>query len=140
MAYAVTSLLESPASSDRNDGQAENHDPNLGNNATASSSAANSGEKPRGHASVTDVHQRLYDNFWVAYDSLDMKRNNTHLLRRGIQLAKDMQEAIVRVGNDLIEKREVKLHKNFRYLIMENAYLKETQLFQYPLALQKIRF
>ena len=89
-------------------------------------------------SSISDVHQRLYDNFWVAYDSLDMKRNNTHLLKRGIQMAKDMQEAIVRVGNDLIEKREVKVHKNFRYLILENAFLKDTSLFQYPLALQKL--
>ena len=74
----------------------------------------------------------------MAYDSLDLNQNNMHLLRRGINFAKDMQQAIVRVGNGLIEKKEIKPAPHFRYCILENSYLRDTQLFQYPLALIKL--
>lgn len=87
---------------------------------------------------VADVHDCLFDNFWVAYDALDLKQNNMNLLMNGIELAKEMQEAIVRVGNSMIEKKEVKTSQNFRYAILENTYLKDTQLFLYPLALVKL--
>ena len=56
---------------------------------------------------VSDVHECLFDNFWIAYDALDLKQNNMNLLTKGIDLAKEMQEAIVRVGNGMIEKKEV---------------------------------
>jgi len=49
-----------------------------------------------------------------------------------------MQEAIVRVGNGLIEKKEVKTSQTFRYVFLENTYLKESTLFHYPLALVKL--
>ena len=57
---------------------------------------------------------------------------------RGIELAKEMQMAIVRVGTGLIERKEVKMHNDFRYTIVDDSYLKDIQLFQYPLALQKL--
>ena len=133
MAYAVTSLLESPSAGNIGEGNSENTDPNI---STASSGVA--GFKQNPSASVSDVHQKLYDNFKDAYESLDLKRQGVNLLRKGIQMAKEMQEAIVRVGNDLIEKKVVKSHTNFRYVILENSYLKDTKLFQYPLALQKL--
>ena len=60
------------------------------------------------------------------------------ILKKGIELAKEMQQAIVRVGNGLIDKREVKTAQKFRYCMLENSYLKDTQLFQYPLALVKL--
>jgi len=55
------------------------------------------------------IQGRLNDNFWIAYDALDLSDNNLPLLKRGIQLAKEMQQAIVRVGNGLIDKREIKV-------------------------------
>ena len=61
-----------------------------------------------------------------------------HLLMKGIDLAKEMQMAIVRVGVSLIEKKEIKKGVSFRYCILENSYLKDISLFQYPLALQKL--
>lgn len=61
-----------------------------------------------------------------------------HLLYKGIELAKDLQMAIVRVGVSLIEKKEIKKGNTFRYCILENSYLKDIGLFQYPLALQKL--
>lgn len=60
------------------------------------------------------------------------------LLVKGIELAKDMQMAIVRVGVSLIEKKDIKLANSFRYCIIENSYLKDIALFQYPLALHKL--
>ena len=127
MAYAITSLLENPSgdSDGKGDNNTENVDPNMGN--TTSSTAAAAGKPTL--SGITDVHQRLYDNFFVAYDALDLKRNNTHLLKHGIGLAKDIQQAIVRVGNSLIDKKLVKNHNKFRYLILENAFLKDTKVF-----------
>ena len=60
------------------------------------------------------------------------------LLKKGIDLAKEMQQAIVRVGNSLIDKKEIKPFQTFRYCILQNSYLKDTQLFQHPLALIKL--
>jgi len=48
---------------------------------------------------------------------------------KGIELAKEMQQAIVRVGNGLLDKKEIKVAQQFRYCILENSYLKDTQLF-----------
>lgn len=52
-----------------------------------------------------------------------------HLLMKGIELSKEMQMAIVRVGVSLIEKKEIKKGSAFRYCILENSYLKEISLF-----------
>jgi len=38
---------------------------------------------------LTNLHSCLNDNFWIAFDSLDGK--NTHILQKGINLAKEMQ-------------------------------------------------
>ena len=48
---------------------------------------------------------------------------------KGIQLAKDLQQAIVRVGTSLIDRKEIKVAHDFRYVILENDYLKDIQLF-----------
>lgn len=61
------------------------------------------------------------------------------MIEKGIELAKDLQKAIVQVGTQIIEKKEVKIaNGGFRYVLLENDYLKDIQLFQYPLALQKL--
>lgn len=49
-----------------------------------------------------------------------------------------MQQAIIRTGNSLIERKEVKVAAGFRYVIIENDYLADIKLFQYPLALRKL--
>lgn len=53
-------------------------------------------------------------------------------------MAKDVQMAIVRVGISLIERSQVKVAQYFRYVHLENDYLKDISLFQFPLALQKL--
>jgi len=49
-----------------------------------------------------------------------------------------MQMAIVRLGVSLIEKKEIKVANSFRYCIIDNSYLKDISLFQFPLALHKL--
>ena len=44
----------------------------------------------------------------------------------------------MRVGISLIDKKEVKSVKSFRYTIVENSYLKDIALFQFPMALTKL--
>jgi len=75
------------------------------------------------------VHDCLFENFWGAYDAMDLKQTNMHILMKGIDLAKEMQMAIVRVGVSLIEKKEIKKGVSFRYCILENSYLKDISLF-----------
>jgi len=119
MAYAISALLETPISaSDGGQPDSENLNPNRSINAGL------------GRDNDLDaIKNRLHDNFWVAYDALDLGQNNLHLLRRGITLAKDMQQAIVRVGNSLLDRKEIKPAQQFRYCILENSFLKDTQLF-----------
>ena len=137
-AYAITSLLEHPNTQSSNAqksnsmGDGENQNPN------SAKQLNNSEQKPQLGTGIEDVHDCLFDNFWVAYDALDLKQNNMDLLIKGIDMAKDMQKAIVSVGNGMIEKKEVKTSASFRYVILENTYLKDTQLFLYPLALVKL--
>ena len=44
----------------------------------------------------------------------------------------------MRVGNGLIDKKEIKHGTSFRYCMLENSFLRDTQVFQYPLALIKL--
>ena len=73
----------------------------------------------------------------MAYDALEPKNYNP-LVTRGIHLAKELQKAIIFVGTDILERKEVKVSTYFRYCMLENDYLSEVKLFQYPLALQKL--
>jgi cell division control protein 45 len=89
--------------------------------------------------SISATRDQLHDNFWVAYDALEL---NSHsklgLIHKGIEQTKEMQQAIVRVGTSIIERKEVKQHPAYRYVFIENTFLKDIQLFQYPLALSKL--
>jgi hypothetical protein len=60
----------------------------------------------------------------VAYDALD--NNNKSLVDKGIDLAKDMQQSIVRSGTGIIDRKEVKLANDYRYVTLENDTLKDT--------------
>jgi len=48
---------------------------------------------------------------------------------KGIEFAKEMQMAIVRVGVSLIEKKDIKNSEHFRYCVLENSYLKDIGIF-----------
>eukprot|EP00347_Sterkiella_histriomuscorum_P008719 403344017 len=82
------------------------------------------------------LNQCKYDNFYVALDSLD--RKNKHLLEKGIELAKDLQKAIIQMGTSILDKKQVKLATRFRYAFLDNDQFKDIEMFQFPLALQKL--
>lgn len=63
----------------------------------------------------------------MAYDSLSL--SNKNFLDLGIEQAKSVQQSIVRIGTLLIERKEVKVAQNFRYIMIENDYLKDVNLF-----------
>jgi len=77
---------------------------------------------------LENLNSCLHDNFWIAYDALD-PRNAGSLLVRGIELAIEMQQAVIRVGNSIIERKEVKVAEYFRYVMLENDYLADVKLF-----------
>lgn len=53
------------------------------------------------------AHDCKYANFWVAYDALD--RANKGLIEMGIEMAKELQKAMVQIGTSIIDKKEVKI-------------------------------
>ena len=72
---------------------------------------------------IEEVHGGLFDNFHTAYDALDLKSsksNNIESILRGIDMTKNMQSAIVRVGTSIIAKGQVKTAPLFRYVFLEN--------------------
>ena len=77
---------------------------------------------------VENLNTCMHDNFWIAYDALEPSNAST-LLVKGIELAKDMQQAIIRVGTSIIERKEVKVASMFRYCMLENDYLSDIKLF-----------
>ena len=70
---------------------------------------------------LVQLNNCLHDNFWVAYDALEL--DNVDIALKGIELAKELQSAIIRTGNAIIEKKEIKVAQKFRYVMMENDYL-----------------
>lgn len=64
----------------------------------------------------------------MAYDALEL---NSHsklgLIYKGIEQTKEMQQAIVRVGTSLIERKLVKPGPTtaYRYVFIENSFLKD---------------
>jgi hypothetical protein len=77
---------------------------------------------------LESLTNQLNENFWVAYDGLESKNYST-LITRGISDAKDLQKAIINVGTDMLERKEVKVSTYFRYVMLENDYLSEVKLF-----------
>ena len=80
------------------------------------------------YASVKFMEECLFSNFWVAYDSLNL--SNLDLILKGIELFKQMQIAIVRVGTSLIMTKQVKKGMSILYTIVDNDHLKDAELFQ----------
>ncbi|CDW74860.1 cdc45 domain containing protein [Stylonychia lemnae] len=148
MAYALTSILESPRNLTNKqfqsslvkfeEGKSYSDVSNLLSNrvqGTLNQSTLLMKEiEQREHLEY--IQQCKYDNFYVALDALDKNRKN--LLEKGIDLAKDIQKAIIHVGTSIIDKKQIKIANRFRYVMIDNDYLKDVELFQYPLALQKL--
>lgn len=61
-------------------------------------------------------------NFFFAYEALDFKRTaSLSLLNSSLSLAKSLHEAIVSVGNSLIDKQSIRTLKSFRLAILRDG-------------------
>lgn len=113
MAYSISSLLEHPtkleeAFASNNGGENANPNNMQQNKNAFHSNKYNQKNGPAEVSQVEEVHGCLFDNFYIAYDALDLKNSNKQNLEwimRGIDLTKNMQHAIVRVGSSLITKK-----------------------------------
>jgi cell division control protein 45 len=136
MAYAISSILESPKSLQQQEfgkkSQAKGEQAIVKNPQHQKYLEQIEREK-----ALDSLKSCLNDNFWLAYDALDACKQ-VSLVMKGIEMAKELQKAIVRVGTSLIERKEIKVSNYFRYVMIESDYLADVQLFQFPLALQKL--
>jgi cell division control protein 45 len=73
-------------------------------------------------------------SFYTAYDALS--GNSPDKLLKGLRLCMKTQRAIVRQGTSTIDKRMVKLLKNFRFVNIRNG--SDLPIFQHPSALTKL--
>ncbi|CAO3645750.1 unnamed protein product [Mucor fragilis] len=73
-------------------------------------------------------------NFYTAYDAL--KDTSPRIISQGLRLCMETQKAIVRQGTSVIDKRMVKLLKNFRFVNIRNTA--ELPVFQHPSSLTKL--
>lgn len=127
MVYAITALLESPKPV-----MVEN----LPNAKNANEEDALEEEAKEDENNPEKMHDMQVENFWAAFDALDLK-NKQHLMY-GIEIAKELQMALVGTTASLISNKKIKPATKFRYTVIENDALAETKMFQYPLAIQKL--
>ena len=69
MASAISALLETPLSG-VSEADAENVNPNRGGAANHNNAALDTKAN-----TLAGIQSRLHDNFWVAYDALDLNQN-----------------------------------------------------------------
>ena len=91
---------------------------------------------PEGEFFSASSEETLKENFWAAYDALG--ESQPEVIKQGIDLAIEMQIAVVNQGTSLIEKKSIYPAQGLRYAIIYNDNLQEVKFFQYPLALQKL--
>ncbi|CDW73747.1 cell division control protein 45 [Stylonychia lemnae] len=77
-----------------------------------------------------------YENFFKAYDALDFDKKK--YFEEGIELAKEIQQAIISIGTQILQKKQVKVATHFRYVMMNNESIKDIQVFQYPMAIRRL--
>ena len=78
----------------------------------------------------------LQGNFWAAYDALN--ECNHKIIQKGIELAIEMQIAIVGQGTSLILKRGIYPTPELYYAIIQSENLQAVKYFHGPLGLQKL--
>lgn len=79
-----------------------------------------------------NIQQEWVQNFNDAFDALD----NIDLLVKAIPVSMALQEAIVRTGTALIDKREIRSLRNFRMAVVKDG--PDLSIFTHPLALHKL--
>ena len=76
----------------------------------------------------------MKQNFWNAFQAIS--RDEIHLLQQGISEAIRLQEAILRQGRAILEKRDYIAIGSFRYAILKPNV--DSSLFAHPVALTKL--
>ncbi|KAI8143065.1 CDC45 family [Fennellomyces sp. T-0311] len=71
-------------------------------------------------------------NFYTVYDSIESADG----LHRGVKLCMKVQRAVVRQSTAVLEKKAVRVIKNFRAVVMRDG--PDLPLFQHPLTLSKL--
>ncbi|KAG8954563.1 hypothetical protein FRC03_011424 [Tulasnella sp. 419] len=104
-----------------------------------SSSSKMAEEKRREDGEGEDEEERLLDgekvwqtNFWIAFDALAYNTN----LRQSMTLAKALQEAIVRQGCAILEKKTIKYYREFRLIRIEEG--PDLAIFSHPSTLSRL--
>jgi len=54
------------------------------------------------------------------------------LLEKGIELARELQMAIIELGTSIIEKKQIKIMDRYRYCFLEYDMVKDIEMFHYP--------
>ncbi|ODQ64004.1 CDC45-like protein [Nadsonia fulvescens var. elongata DSM 6958] len=81
----------------------------------------------------SDEKERFWvANFWSGWDALD----NINILMDGLQKAKFLQQAVVRTGTALFEKRQIKHLRVFRLAVIKEG--PDLDIFKNPLALTRL--
>lgn len=82
--------------------------------------------------------KKWVSNFWRAFDSLSLRQDDAYdlLQQRGIELAINLQRAIVRQAADVVEKRCITHCGPIRYTMLHQT--PDLNYFIHPLALRKL--
>ncbi|CCG82823.1 Cell division control protein 45 homolog [Taphrina deformans PYCC 5710] len=79
-----------------------------------------------------NIRDEWLQNFNDAFDALD----NVDLLQKAIPVSMALQQAIIRTGTALIDKREIRSLRSFRMSVVKEG--PDVAIFTHPLALQKL--
>ncbi|KAI7902091.1 CDC45 family [Cokeromyces recurvatus] len=113
----------------------EDEDPKDDSGKTAEMGRLNSSNGYNNHGLLGSERSKWWmKNFYAAYDALN--GNSPSSLLRGLKLCMKTQKTIVRQGTSIIEKKMVKIFKNFRFVNVRNG--PDLPIFQHPSALTKL--
>ena len=67
-----------------------------------------------------------------------LTEQNLDVLREGIVLCEDQQEALLRVGASIVEKRQIRIAEHFRYTFLNDLVERDVSIFSQPIMLQRL--
>lgn len=90
------------------------------------------------HVGERDVSDMQWEENWNrCYDAL-LTEQNLDVLREGIVLCEDQQEALLRVGASIVEKRQIRIAEHFRYTFLNDLVERDVSIFSQPIMLQRL--
>lgn len=67
-----------------------------------------------------------------------LTERNLDTLLTGIRLCQQQQEALLRVGASIVEKRQIRIAEKFRYTLLNDMAETDVALFSQPILLQRL--